>query len=126
MSTPTDRDASTNRKFESMKTVCYTPDFNVNMTETDDVTYDPSSTISPPEQQSGNRPSGSVSMLTSMGPGDSNSRSSVPRLRPSSSPQKVVEEEIEDTSGSLLEEKGAGCGHGFHLTPLLLTHQSII
>ncbi len=108
------------------------------MTETDSVTYPTigsSITISLPEQHTGSSRSGSVNILGSMdpGPGDSDSRS---RPRPGSpvpvSPQKqswLVEEEMEDASGSLLEdlgEKGAGCGYEFHLTLLLLTHQSII
>ncbi len=117
-----------------MKTAqCYAPDFSVNMTETDGVTYStigPLITTSPPEQQYGNSRSSGVDILTSMGPGHSNSRS---RPRPGSpvlvSPRKQSKLVEEDASGSLLEgleEKGAGCRHGFHLTPLLLTHQPIM
>ncbi len=106
------------------------------MTETDDVTHStigPSITISPPEQQSGNNRSGDVNRMASIASGDSDSRSSARKSRPSPIPvpprkqsNLVVEDGVEGASGPLLKEKGAGCMHGFHLTPLLLMHQSII
>ncbi len=102
------------------------PDFNVNMTETDSVTYStigPPITTSPPEQRSrSNSRSGGVEALpvNSMGPGDSSSSqksgASILAL-----PRSLVREEMEDPSGSLFEEQGAGCRHGFHQTPPLLT-----
>src|SRR5258708_7167297 len=116
-----------------MKTVCYTPNFNVNMTGTDGVTYStigPSITTSPPEQRSrSNSRSGGAEALPaiSMGPGDSSPPKSGAILAlPRSRPPSVVREEMEDPLGSLFEEQGAGCRHGFHQTPLLLSHQSII
>ena len=120
--------------FESMRTVCYLPDFNVNMTETNGVTYStigPSITTSPPEQWlRSNSHSGGVEALPviSMDSGDSSSlqKSGAILALPWSRPPSVIREEMEDPSGSLFEEQGAGCRHGFHQTPPLLTHQSII
>ncbi len=101
--------------FENMKTVCYTPDFNVNMTRTDGVTYStigPSITTSPPEQP--NSRSGGVEALpvTSMGPGDSSPQPGAILALPRSQSPSVVQEEIEDPSRFLFEGQGAGCRHG--------------
>ena len=181
--------------FESMKTVHYTPDFNVNVTGTDSVTYSVRIALKcKTDSQLGSHLRG-INLLLSvwtrsenrmkhqhqwlakkqqhvqdeMRPcasttncsaqvchatchGQQTATSTYSTIGPSittsppkqwswsnviqavlrccrwsrSWPPSVVQEEMEYPLGSLFEEQGAGCRHGFHQTPPLLMHQSII